>query len=153
MEPSRRPRPRAAWIPLQQRTVRPPVPGGHDTLADGEDGMSRRKEPDAQGETLERLLEAEAEIDERIRACLAEAERTVEAAREEAVHRERRLEAELREARAERLQVREASFAASIQAERDRAALEIRRLRAVPGDRMRDLAQGTIDRLLGTEPA
>lgn len=112
--------------------------------------MSTQTESDPQGGTLERLLEAEAAIDGRIRACLAQAARTVEAAREEAIHRERRFEAELREERAARLRAQEASFASSRRAERDRAAHDIRRLRAVPADRVQALARTLIDRLLGT---
>lgn len=108
----------------------------------------RSVRPNAQPDTLERLLEVEAAIDARLRSCLAEAEAVVEAAREEAARRERRLEDELREGRAEQFRTHEASFADSVGAERDRAARDVRRLRGVPSDRLDALARSLIERLL-----
>lgn len=112
------------------------------------DRMVRPGQEAPQPDSLERLLEAEAAIDARLRSCLAEAEAIVETARQEAARLGRQLEAELREGRAEQIRAREASFADAIQDERDRAAHDIRRLRGVPSDRVDALARSLIARLL-----
>jgi F0F1-type ATP synthase membrane subunit b/b' len=114
--------------------------------------MSKDPAPQVDGDSLERLLEIEAEIEAQLASCRAEAAGIVDRAREEAVRRGREVEAELREARAERIRAREAAIAEAVREERDRAAHDVRRLRAVDDDRIEELSGFVVRRLLkGTD--
>lgn len=100
------------------------------------------------GDTLERLLEVEARLEARLEECEAEAARLVDEAREEAVRREQRLERELREEHERHVRERGARLAERVCAERHRAALKIRRLRAVPAEQVESLARRVIRQVL-----
>lgn len=114
--------------------------------------MATRPGDEPSDETLSRLLDAEARIDARVRACLAEAEARIETARAEAVRREAELERQLSEFRERRLAMLAADSARAIRAERDRAARTVRRLRAVTDTELDGLASLVLDRLI-SEPA
>lgn len=107
-----------------------------------------RNSAETTGDSLERLLEVEARLEERLQECMAEAAGLVEEARVEAARRERRVEQELREERVEQLRQREAGLAEAVRAERDHASGRIRRLRAVPSGDVDALARKTIARVL-----
>jgi len=107
------------------------------------------------GDGLERLLEVEARIDERLATCRAEADGILRAVQAELAAREEQFERELDVEREQRVASRSAERAADIQDERDRAARQAKRLRAVPPERIEALARELIERLLadGSEPA
>jgi hypothetical protein len=97
---------------------------------------------------LERLLEVEARIDERLAECRAQADEILRATREELAASDARLDAELRAERQRRLAAREAEFRREIRHERDEAARTARRLRAIPAARIEALAREVIGRLV-----
>ncbi|MFW6088320.1 MAG: hypothetical protein ACODAB_01120 [Gemmatimonadota bacterium] len=116
--------------------------------------MSKRQHAgEAPGDSLDRLLEAEARIDERVRACRAEATRLVDEVRAEVERRERGLEAQLRDEQAELTRRAEAELADTIRAERDRAAREIERLRSLTSGQIDSLARMVIKQLLAEDAA
>ena len=104
---------------------------------------------------LERLLEVEERIDERLANCRAEAAEIVRAVQAELAARAEQLDEELRAERLARLDARSAELGRAIQDERDRAARQARRLRAIPAERVEALARDVVERLLAerSEPA
>lgn len=104
---------------------------------------------------LERLLEVEARIDERLANRRADAAEIVRAAQAELAARADQLDRELQAERQARLDARAAELGQAIQEERDGAARQARRLRALPAERVESLARDVIDRLLAdrSEPA
>lgn len=115
--------------------------------------MSDRRDPqEARGDTLDRLLEAEAGIETRLNECQAEAEGLVEQARVEAERREHLLEEKLREERTQRIRRREAEIVETTRAQRSRAADEIRWLRSLSTGRIDRIARKVLERLLPGSP-
>ncbi|MDX1577458.1 MAG: hypothetical protein R3266_03195 [Gemmatimonadota bacterium] len=111
--------------------------------------MEKPKHADrATGDTLEELLEVEARLEERLQECMAEAEAIVEEARVAAARRERDVEREIREARADELRAREIGLAEAVREERDRAAHAIRALRGLSSEQLDVMAHEVIGRVL-----
>jgi len=104
---------------------------------------------------LERLLEVEERIDERLAASRAEAGEMVRAVQAELAARAEQLEGEIQAERQARLDARSAELRQAVQEERDGAARQARRLRAIPVERVEALARDVIERLLAdrSEPA
>lgn len=113
---------------------------------------NRRDPPEDGGDTLDRLLEAEARIETRLSECQTEAEGLLEQARVEAERREGLLEEKFRQERAERIRRREAELVETTRAQRNRAAHEIRRLRNLSPGQIEEIARKVLERLLPGSP-